>query len=155
MSDHRSDANNDQCKNTDLAISLLCGRGYFAECGLRKMSRVICGKSSAERSANYPLWLFCIAQLKNSAFPWITKLPFACIVQLMCSRSIGVMSDITWCLPSVFFAVRLTKNRVVFLQFLLTSNSVPHSKYHIISLVNVIGFNLYNRCDSCRDDRMN
>jgi len=114
MSDHRSDANNDQCKNTDLAISLLCGRGYFAECGLRKMSRVICGKSSAERSANYPLRLFCIAQLKNSAFPWITKLPFACIVQLMCSRSIGVMSDITWCLPSVFFAVRLTKNRVVF-----------------------------------------
>ena len=34
---------------------------------------VICGKSSAERSANYPLSLFRIPQPKNSAFPQITK----------------------------------------------------------------------------------
>ena len=46
------------------------GRGYFAECGLRNAEScqgVICGKSSAERSAKYPLSLFRIAQPKNSA----------------------------------------------------------------------------------------
>ena len=51
---------------------------------------VICGKSSAERSANYPLSLFCIPQPKNSAFPRIAKLPFACIAQQMCNRCIAV-----------------------------------------------------------------
>jgi len=42
---------------------------------------VICGKSGAERSANYPLSLFRIPQPKNSAFLWIAKLPFARVVQ--------------------------------------------------------------------------
>ena len=74
---------------------------------------VICGKSSAERSANYPLLLFCIPQLKNSAFPPIAKLPFARIVQLMCSRSTAT-SGVPRCLPSVFFVVLLPKNRAVF-----------------------------------------
>jgi len=37
---------------------------------------VICGKSSAEGSANYPLSLFRIPQVKNSAFSLIAKLPF-------------------------------------------------------------------------------
>jgi len=41
---------------------------------------VISRKSSAERSANYLLSLFRIKQQKNSAFPRIAKLPFACIV---------------------------------------------------------------------------
>ena len=83
---------------------------------------VICGKSSAERSTNYPLSLFRIPQLKNSLFPRIAKLPFARIVQLMCSRS-SATSGIMRCLPSVFFVVHLPTNRVVFLQFLLTSKS--------------------------------
>jgi len=48
--------------------------------------------------------------------------------------------------------VRLPKNRVVVLQFRLTSKSLPHSKSHVISLVDVIGFNLYNRCDSRTDN---
>jgi len=47
---------------------------------------VICGKSSAERSANYPLSLFRIPQPKNCAFPWIAKLLFARIAQQMCNR---------------------------------------------------------------------
>jgi len=38
---------------------------------------VICGKSNAEHSANYPLSLFRIPQPKNSAFPRIAKVPFA------------------------------------------------------------------------------
>ena len=48
------------------------GRGYFAECGLRNAEScqgVICGKSSAERSAKYPLSFFRIPQPKNSVFP--------------------------------------------------------------------------------------
>jgi len=47
---------------------------------------VTCQKSSAECSVNYPLSLFRIPQPKNSAFPQITKLLFACIVQQMCNR---------------------------------------------------------------------
>jgi len=49
---------------------------------------VICGKSSAEHSAIYPLLLFRIPQLKYSAFPRIAKLPFARIAQQMCNRCI-------------------------------------------------------------------
>ena len=45
---------------------VFCGM-RIAECG--KLSRVICGKSSAERFAKYPLSLFRIPQPKNSAFP--------------------------------------------------------------------------------------
>jgi len=69
----------------------LRGRGYFAECGLQNAEScqgVICGKWSAERSANYPLSLFRTLQLKNSAFPRIAKLPFARIAQQMCNRCI-------------------------------------------------------------------
>ena len=69
------------------------GRGYFAECGLRNAEScqgVICGKSSAERSANCPLLLFRIPQPKNSAFPRMAKLPFARIAQQMCN----------WCISS-------------------------------------------------------
>jgi len=36
---------------------------------------------------------------------------------------------------------------------LTTSKSLPHSKCHVISLIDLIGFNLYNRCDSCMDNR--
>jgi len=49
---------------------------------------VICGKSSAERSTNYPLSLFRIPQPKNSAFPRTTKLPFVRIAQQMYNRCI-------------------------------------------------------------------
>jgi len=45
------------------------------------------------------------------------------------------------------------KNRVVVLQFRLTSKSLSHSKCHVISLVDVIGFNWYNRCNSLTDNR--
>jgi len=60
-------------------------------CGMRiaqSCQGVICGKSSAERSANYPLSLFRIPKPKNSAFPRITKLPFARIAQQVCNRCI-------------------------------------------------------------------
>jgi len=53
------------------------GRGYFAECGLRNVEScqaVICRNASAERSANYPLSLFRIPQLKNSPFLRIAKM---------------------------------------------------------------------------------
>jgi len=66
-----------------------------------------------QQGLNYPLSLFRIPQLKNSAFPWIAKLPFARIVQLMCSQSIAT-SGVPRCLPFVFFWSVLPKNRVVF-----------------------------------------
>jgi len=116
---------------------------------------VICGKSSAKRSANYPLSLFRILQVKNSAFLQIAaKLPFARIVQQMCNRCIEA-SGVQRCLPSVFFVVHLQQNRVVFFYNFLTSKSLQHSKCHIISVVRVIGFKLYNQCYSCRHDRTN
>ena len=124
-------------------------------CGLRNAEScqgVICGKSSAERSANYQLSLFRILQPKNSAFPRITKLPFARIVQQMYNRCLAA-SGVPGSFPAVFFVVRLPKNRVVVLQFRLILKSLPHSKCHVISLVNVIGFNLYNRYNSRIDNR--
>jgi len=48
-----------------------------------------------------------------------------------------------------------TEQGSFFLQFLNLSVSVPHSKCHIILLVSVFGFNMYNQCDSCTDDRTN
>ena len=83
-----------------LPSSLGTGRWYFAECGLRNAESchgVICGKSSAERSANYPLSLFRIPQPKNSAFSLIAKLPFARIAQQICNRCIPA-SGIPWSL---------------------------------------------------------
>jgi len=56
---------------------------------------VICGKPTAERSANYPLSLFRTPLLKNSAFPRIAKLPFArrshCTTELQTFRTKGVI----------------------------------------------------------------
>jgi len=37
--------------------------------------------------------------------------------------------------------------------FTISTQSLPHSKCHAISLVDVIGFNLYNRCYSRTDNR--
>ena len=110
------------------------GRGYFAECGLRKVvlscQGVICGKSSAERSANYPLSLFRILQVKNSAFLQIAaKLPFARIVQQMCNRCIEA-SGVQRCLPSVFFVVHLQQNRVVFFYNFDKLQSLFHIPHH-------------------------
>ena len=88
------------CASCNSRLVLFSGRGYFAECGLRNAEScqwVICRKSSAERSANYPLSLFRIPQPKNSAFPWIAKLPFGCIAQQMCNRCIPA-SGIPWSL---------------------------------------------------------
>ena len=76
---------------------------------------VICGKSSAERSANYPL-LHSTAE--KSAFPLIAKQPFPHIVQQMCNRCIAA-SGVPRSLPSVFFVVRLPKNRVLFFTILI------------------------------------
>jgi len=69
-------------------------------CGFRNAEScqgLICGKSSAKRSANYLLSLFRIPQPKNYAFPQITKLPFARIVQQgpnLCRTFDELMSDI-------------------------------------------------------------
>ena len=114
-------------------------------CGMRNAEScqgVICRKSSVKRSANYPLSLFRIPQLKNSAFPRIAK------ILVSTNRHLGKNNP-------VFFWSICQRIGQFFLQFLLTSKSVPHSKCHIILLVNVNGFNLYNRCDSCRDNHMN
>ena len=54
-----------------LLFTTTMGRGYFAECGLRNAEScqgVICGKSSAERSAKYPLSVFRIPQPKIPYF---------------------------------------------------------------------------------------
>ena len=50
---------------------------------------VICGKSSAERSANYYPLLHSTAE--KSAFPLIAKQPFPHIVQHMCNRCIAAI----------------------------------------------------------------
>jgi len=71
----------------------------------------------------------------------------------MCNQCIAA-SGVPGSFPSViFFVVCLPKNRVVVLQFRLTPKSLPHFNCHVISLVGVIGFNLYNRCDSRTDNR--
>ena len=121
-------------------------------CGMRTAEScqgVICGKSSAEHSANYPLPLLCIPQPKNSAFSQIARLPFARIAQQMCNRCIAA-SGIPRSLCSIFFVIRLrfAKEQGIVLQFWLTSKSLPHSKCHIISLVSVIGLNANNQCNS-------
>ena len=113
---------------------------------------VICRKSSAEHSANYPSLLFCIPQRKNSAFPQIANYHSLTLynkcAKLMYSsiRPPAVPSLRILCGP-------FAKEQGSFLQFRLTSKTLRHSKCHIISLVDVIGFNLYNRCDSSTDDR--
>jgi len=92
-------------------FSSVCRVAFFVGTGILQNAEscqgVICGKSSAERSANYPLSLFRIPQSKNSAFPWITKLYK--IVQQMCNRCIAA-SGVLGSFPSVFFVVRLPKN---------------------------------------------
>jgi len=136
-----------------LTLTLLRARLF---CGMRIVEScqgVICGKSSAERSSNYRIWLFGIPQPKNSAFLRLAKLPFAHIVQQMCSRCTKA-SGFPQFLASVVFVVRLPKNSIFF-TVRLSSKSLLHSKCHIISLIDVIGFNLYNRCDSGTDDRTN
>jgi len=121
-----------------VATAVFTGCGYFAEC--RKLSEVVCRKSSAERSANYPLSLFRILQPKNSAFPRIAKLPFARIAQQMCNRC-EPASGIPGSLPSVFIVVHLPKNRVVFfLQFRLTYSSTFQVSCHFASRCNWFQF---------------
>jgi len=84
---------------------------------------IICGKSSAERSANYSVSHFHIPQPKNSAFSRITKLPCTRIVQQMCNRCIAA-SGVLWSVPSVFFVVWSI------LQFWLTSNISSVTSFH-------------------------
>jgi len=113
-----------------LAAPAVYRRGYLWNA--ESCQGVICGKSSAERSANYPLSLFRIPLLTNSAFPRIAKLPFARIVQLMCSPSIAT-SGVPRCLPSVFFVVCLPKNRVFFtisINFKVSSTFPSVTSFH-------------------------
>ena len=114
--------------------------------------RVICGKSSAEHSANYPLSFFRFPQPKNSAFMRNAKLPFT-----QCTTDVQPMhSNVRRPVVPSFciFVVLSPKNG----SFFTISNSInfkvfPHSKSHVILLVDMIGFNLFNRCDSPTDDR--
>ena len=120
------------------------GCGYFAEFGLQNAEScqgVICGKSVAERSANYPLSLFRIPQLKNSAFPRIAKLPFTRVVQQMCNPCIAA-SGVPQSFPSVFFVVRLPKNKVVFFTISTNFEVSPAFQVSCHFVVNVTGFNL-------------
>ena len=82
-------------ENSEIPARVFCGLRNAESC-----QGVICGKSSAERSANYPLSLFRIPQPKNSAFSLIAKLPFARIAQHMCNRCIPA-SGIPWSLEKI------------------------------------------------------
>jgi len=89
------------------------GRGYIAECG--KLSKGNSWKIRCGMFRKLPIIAFLHSAAEK---PWITKLPFARIVQQMCNWCIAV-SGIPGSFPSVFFVVRLPKNRVVVLQFWL------------------------------------
>jgi len=79
----------------------------IAECG--KLSRGDLRKIKRGTFRELPIIVFRIPQPKNSAFPRITKLPFAHIVQQMCNRCIAA-SGIPGSFPSIFLVVRLPKN---------------------------------------------
>ena len=86
---------------------------------------VICGKSSAENSANYPFITFPHFTAEKFHISVIAKLPFARTVQQKCNRCIQA-SGVPQSLPSVFFVVRLSKNRVVFFTILINFKSLFH-----------------------------
>jgi len=93
---------------------------------------------------------------KNSAFPQIAKLLFARIARQICNRCIAASSVWRPVVPSfLILCGPFSKEKGSSLQFRLTSKSLQHSKCHIILLVDVIGLNLNNPCDSCMDNRTN
>jgi len=136
-------------------------RTHIAECG--KLSRGNLRKIKCRMFRKLPLIAFPHSAAENSTFPRIAKLPFARIVQLMCSQSTAT-SGVPWCLLFAFFVVHLPKNRVVF--FTISINfkvcSTFQVSHHFAGQCDWLQVDnkylylyLYNWCDSCRDDRRN
>ena len=99
-------------------------RRVWVFCGIQNVEScqgVICGKSSAERSVH--------STAENPHFHGSQNNRFPHIVQQMCNRCIAT-SGVPRSLPSIFFVVRLPKNRVLFLQFWLTSKSPGVLSFH-------------------------
>jgi len=59
---------------------------------------------------------------------------------------------VPWFLPSVFFWY-ICQSTVVFITISINCKVCSAFQASFIPLVDVIGFNLYNPCDSCTDDR--
>ena len=96
-------------------FTVMAGRRYFAECGLQNTESrqgVICGKSSEERSANYPLSAFPHSAAEKFSIFADRKTVFARIVQQMCNRCIAECG-IPGSFPSILFVVHLPKNMLV------------------------------------------
>ena len=104
-------------------------------CGLRNAEScqgLICGKSSAERSANYPLSFFRIPQPKNCAFPRIAKLPFARIAQQMCNRCIpsrGALKNEKWFLGYSSSMLDCTSNKTPKQEHTIQNYNTPDTIY--------------------------
>jgi len=129
-------------------------RRVWVFCGIQNVEScqgVICGKSSAERSTNCP-WLHSTAEnphFHGSQNNRSLTLYNRCVTDaLQHPVSCGLF------LPYSLWSV-CQRTGYFFLQFWLTSKSLPHSRCLIISLVDMIGFSLYNQCDSRTDDRTN
>jgi len=115
---------------------------------------VICGKSSADRSANYPVTFPHSAgeKFRISADRRKTTVRLHCTTHVQpMHRSVRHPAVPSFCILCGPFA---TEQGSFFYNF-LTSKSLQHSKCHIISLVSVIGFKLCNQRYSCRHDRTN
>ena len=130
-----------------------CKRGcrYFAECGLRNAERcqgVICGKSSVERSANYPLLLFRIPQPKNSAFPRMAKLPFARIAQQMCNwciQSHGPLKNEKWFIGYSSSMLDCTSNKTLTQEHTVQNYNTPDTIYSNLADLRLTMWNFSNR----------
>ena len=91
---------------------------------------IICGKSSAEHSANYPLLLFRIPQQQKFCIS-------ADLKTTLCSHrtpDVKPMHSSVWRPTALSFRVLcgpFAKEQSSLLQFRLTSKSFPHSKCHL------------------------
>jgi len=101
-------------------------------CGIQNVEScqgVICGKSTAERSTNYPL-LHSTAE--NPHFHGSQNNRSLTLYNI-CVTDALQQSSVPQSLPSVFFVVRLPKNRVLFFTILINfkvSSTLQQVSYH-------------------------
>ena len=122
------------------------------ECG--KLSRGNLRKINCETFCKLPL----IAFPHSAAEKFRISVDCRTTVRLHCTTDVKPKHSSIRRLAVTSFRILcgpFAKEQGSFLQFQLTSKSLPRSECHIISLVGVIGFNLYNRCDSHTDDSCN
>jgi len=121
------------------------GRGYFAECGMWKV---------VSRGNLWKIKCGTFRKLSVIAFPHSAAKKFhisadrKTTVCSHCTTDVQPMHRSIWRPVISSFHVPFglfAKEHCSLLQFRLTSKSLPYSKYHIISLVDVIGLNLNNR----------